>query len=149
MTHQLAERIIIDPGASLLPEMLLFGVLVGNIDDPKSWSGYAFATKGDSRKLTSFTGLWRGWVSTYRLTTEGTLILEQLEYPFTDGAAPDQVSETVNGDFWLDFRESFFGAATRVPFIDGHIQCDRSQWRHMRAENSKLPRPTTVPTTQN
>lgn len=130
MTQQLAEKLLVDPGAAELPQMQLFGVIVGDIDDPKSWSGYRFTSKGDPKKTSACTALWRGWVSTYRLKADGTLSLERLEYPYTDGAAPDQVSETLTGDFWLDLRESFMGAGTRVPFVAGRIEPDRSKWRH-------------------
>jgi len=50
MTQQLHEKLIADPGAPELPEMRLFGVIVGDIDDPKSWSGYPFASKGNPKK---------------------------------------------------------------------------------------------------
>ena len=130
MTQQLPEKLIVDPGALELPPMRLFGVIVGNIDDPKSWSGYPFTSKGDPKKITMCTALWRKWVSTYRLKADGTLVLERLEYPYTDGATPDEVDEELTGDFWLDLRESFMGAGTRVPFIAGRIEADRSQWRH-------------------
>jgi len=129
MTMQAPEVLIVEPGAIELPPMKLFSVLVGNIDDPKSLSGYKFATRGNPDKMVMCTALWRGYVSTYRLTASGTLVLERLEYPFTKDAAPDEVHEELHGDFWLDLREWFMGDGVRVPFVDGRVQADQSLWR--------------------
>lgn len=47
------------------------------------------------------------------------------------GAPADRVREVLQGSFWLDLREDFFGRGVRVPFVDGRIQEDRTQWRHL------------------
>ena len=130
MTMQLPEHLVVDEGAVRLPTMQLFGVLVGNIDNPKSWSGYKFSATGNPEKITMCTALWRGYVSTYRLRADGSLTLELLEYPYSDNATPDEVNESLKGNFWLDLRAGFLGDGVRVPFIDGLIQADSSFWRH-------------------
>lgn len=109
--------------------MELYGVIIGDIDKPNSWSRYKFNTAGDSSKMVECSALWRGYVSTYRLRDNGTLVLEKLEYPFSDDAAPDHVQEILQGDFWIDLREWFMGEGFRVPFIDGVIQSNRALWR--------------------
>lgn len=53
-------NLIVDPGAPALPSMRLFGVIVGDIDDPDSWSRYPFTSKGNPVKVTPCTVLWRG-----------------------------------------------------------------------------------------
>jgi hypothetical protein len=140
MTTQLAEVLVVDPGAIELPQMKLFGVIVGNIDDLESWSGYKFTATGDPSKMTMCTALWRGYVSTYRLKVDGTLVLERLEYPYTDGATPDEVQEPLRGDFWLDLREWFMGNGVKVPFVNGKVQVNQSLWRRKAGLPARPPR---------
>lgn len=73
--------------------------------------------------------LWRGYLAYYRLTPEGQLLLERYEYPFDHSQPADEVSEMLEGDFWLVMKESFYGTCTYVPFVDGRIQADRQQWQ--------------------
>lgn len=130
MTAQIPDRLILDPGACPLPALSLYGVIVGDIDESRTWRGYAFKTKGSPSKMVRYTALWKGFVSTYRLTDGGRLVLETLSYPVS-GAESEQVHEVLEGEFWLDLREDFFGSGLRVPFIAGRIQDDRSHWRHL------------------
>jgi hypothetical protein len=109
--------------------MRLYGIVVGDLDDPKSRTSYAFTSTREPPKTTMFSALWRGYVATYRLTADGTLVLERREYPLAKGTPPDVLHEPLRGDFWLDLRESFFGAGVLVPFVEGKIQTDRSLWR--------------------
>lgn len=129
MTIQAPEVLIADPGSIDLPAMKLYGIIVGNIDDSKSCASYKFAIKGTEAKMTTCTALWRGYISTYRLRADGTLTLEKLEYPFTAGAQPDEVHEVLQGDFWLDLREWFLGDGTQIPFVQGKIVADQTQWK--------------------
>lgn len=133
MTAQISDLLIFDSGAFRLPEMSLYGVLTGDIEVPRTWRRYPFATKGNPKKISAYTALGRGYVSTYRLTDTGLFVLEQLQYPIS-GAPPDRVREVLQGSFWLDLREDFFGKGVRVPFVDGRIQEDRAQWRHLESE---------------
>lgn len=129
MTMQAPEVLERDDGAVELPPLKLFGVLVGDIDDPSSSKTYPFMRKGDPSKVTMCTALWRGYVSVYRLRANGHLVLERIEYPFTPGAAPDSVNEVLSGDFWIELREWFMGGGIRVPFQDGRIVSKTSEWR--------------------
>jgi hypothetical protein len=95
----------------------------------RSWSRYNFVSAGDPEKMVECSALWRGYVSSYRLRADGKLVLEKFEYPFSDDAAPDQVHEILQGDFWIDLREWFMGEGFRVPFVDGVIQSDKALWR--------------------
>jgi hypothetical protein len=129
MTAQVPEVLIVDPGATELPQMKLYRIIVGDIDNPKSWTAYKFATTRDPPKAKMFSPLWRNFVSTYRLKADGTLVLERREYPTAKGTPPDELYEPLRGNFWLDLRESFFGEGVRVPFVDGKIQSDQNLWR--------------------
>lgn len=129
MTTQLAEILFADPGAIELPKMELYGVIVGDIDKPNSWTRYNFVSAGDPSKIVECSALWRGYVSSFRLKADGTLVLEKFEYPFSDDVEPDHVQEILQGDFWIDLREWFMGDGLRVPFVDGVIQSDKSLWR--------------------
>ncbi len=144
MTTQLAEILVADPGAIELPNMQLFGVITGDINKPRSCSRYNFVTAGDPAKMVACSALWRGYVSSYRLRADGMLVLEKLEYPFTDNAAPDQVHEVLQGDFWLDLREWFMGEGFRVPFVDGVIQSDKALWRKKDGVSLPGARPKSV-----
>ncbi len=137
MTHQMPEILIIESGAIKLPVMPLYGILVGNRDAPGSWGPYLFGTKGNNAKMTICSALWRGYVSTYRLRPDGMLALEKLAYPLTEGVAPDEVHEVLRGDFWLDFRESFTGDGIQVPFANGKVICDQTQWKHREGRSWK------------
>lgn len=129
MTNQLPETLIIESGAIEVPAMMLYGVIAGSPDASASGGPYVFSTKGNKAKMRVCSALWRGYVATYRLRPDGMLLLEKLAYPLTPGAAPDEVHETLCGDFWLDFRESFYGDGVQVPFIDGKVVGDQSQWK--------------------
>jgi hypothetical protein len=138
MTAQRPEILIVDAEKFRLPATKLYAVCVGDIDEPTSSSRYNFQTQGNQAKMTVCTALWRGYISTYRLRADGTLILERLEYPFTKGAAPDEVLEVIHGDFWLDLRESFLGRGMRIPFVDGKIITDESLWRRREALRGRI-----------
>jgi hypothetical protein len=129
MTAQFSETLIADAGSIELPTMRLYEIVTGDIDKPRPWPTYVFATKGDAKKMTMCSALWRGYISSYRLTAQGTLILERLEYPFTEDVQPVDVHEPLNGDFWLDLRESFMGDGFLVPFVDGKVVADRTRWK--------------------
>lgn len=126
---QMPEVLEVEDGTLELPAFQLYGVMVGDIDDPKTWSGYTFSVRGDPTKMVMCTALWRGYVSTYLLRRDGTIHLQQLEYPFTKDMRCDEVDEQLTGDFWLDMRKGFTGDAVLVPFVDGRIDIEKSHWR--------------------
>jgi hypothetical protein len=131
MTAQAPEVLIADPGSVELPRLKLYRIIVGQIDDPKSWASYKFASASALPRQKTFSALWRGCVSTYRLKADGTLVLERREYPAAKDAPSDRPQETLQGDFWLDLRPHFFGDKIMVPFVAGRIQADPNLWRRL------------------
>lgn len=129
MTTQCPEILAVDMESISFSNWELYGVSVGDIDKPQEAKNYPFESTADESKITPCTALWRGYVSAYRLRSNGTLVLEHLEYPFTFGSAPDQVDEILRGDFWLELRSWFMGDSMRVPFRDGKVDADKRNWR--------------------
>lgn len=129
MTQQFPEKLEIEPGAPVVPAMRLFGVIAGNVDNPKTWTRYPYKSQGAPSKTTPCTALWRGWVSTFLLKADRQLVLKQLSYPLSQETLPDFADEILEGNFWLDFRESFFGNGIRVPFNQGRMIVDSACWR--------------------
>lgn len=121
MTHQIAEILERDPGAPPLPMLRLYGVYAGDMDHPGQRTRYPSIVRPDPSKVVQCTALWRGHVSAYRLTVDGSLVLTRLVYPFTEDAAPDEANETLQGDFWLDLRDDFMEDGIRVQFRQGRI----------------------------
>jgi hypothetical protein len=74
------------------------------------------------------TALWRGYVATFRLTGDGRLVLTHYEYPYSDIPGHDVENGLLTGDFSLVFRQTFWGPSVAVPFRDGYVVEDRSQW---------------------
>lgn len=129
MTAQCPDILIVDVESILLSGLQLYGVCIGDIDEPRKSSNYVFVSSADETKMTECTALWRGYLSAYRLKSNGTLVLERMEYPFSDGVVADEINEILLGDFWLDLRVWFMGDAVRIPFRDGLVSLDRSTWR--------------------
>ena len=78
------------------------------------------------------TALDRGYVAELVLDADGFLTVVAFRYcsNVADQAwniAP--MSDRIDGDFWLDFRPEYWGDQTFVPFRDGRLVCDRSEWR--------------------
>ncbi len=75
--------------------------------------------------------LWTGYISHYILTSKGELYLEKYQYPFKDEWPDDIVNEKLEGDFWLVLVNTNYIPRPRayVPFINGIIVSDRSQWK--------------------
>lgn len=125
MTMQMPEVLVLEERAFELPKFQLYGIKVGDIDDPKTCSGYKFSALGDPKKICVSTALWRGYVSSYLFRSDGAIYLKQLLYPSTEGVDSDEVDEQLIGDFWLDMRQSseFYGrrgagAFRRWPHLD-------------------------------
>ncbi|MGF6210391.1 hypothetical protein [Comamonas sp. 4034] len=129
MTQQLLEKLEIGSGAPMVPDMHLFGIIAGEVDNPKTWLRYSYKSQGDPSKITPCTALRRRWASTFQLRADRQLVLKQLHYPFSQNALTDFVNEILEGDFWLDFRESFFGDGVRVFFIQRRMIVDSASWR--------------------
>ena len=73
--------------------------------------------------------LWRGYVATMRLHADGRLELEKYEFPLAAEGTPPQICHTYfNGDFSVILRPFFYGPNTRIPFRDGRIARNPSEW---------------------
>lgn len=128
MTIQVPDKLIVENDLIDISGLRLYGVLVRNASDPQSWSGYPFVNKIDPEKRAYITCCHYGAIRNFRLKSDGVLVLESFDYVFSDRAAPDNVHETLHGDFWLDLRKDFMGEAVRVPFRNGRVVTDRSSW---------------------
>jgi hypothetical protein len=73
--------------------------------------------------------LWRGYIATFRLTADGRLELIRYEYPYSDISAHDVEQGFLTGNFSLVLRHLFSGPSIQVPFRDGYVVEDRSQWK--------------------
>ncbi len=62
------------------------------------------------------------------LHSDYRLELKHFDFPYADNAPPQICSAFFMGDFAITFRPFFFGPSTVVPFRDGRIVPDRSQW---------------------
>ena len=154
MTAQIADRLINASPDLDLPGYQLFGIFTG---EPASEHGtiepYRFTSKATPDPRMCNTAVARGYISLYRLNSSGRLTLNGFAYLPHNGRAPDLVHEELTGDFWLLLRQSFFGDSIYVPFRDGILASDRSQWRHQassrdlmkeRAAQRELARSATV-----
>src|SRR6266481_4057749 len=128
MTTQSPEKLINECAAVDFGNLKIYGVLTGDVTDTQKHTRYEFTSKGNPKKFTMCTALWRGYVSTYRITRDGELVLERIEYPFTKNAEPDSVCEKAVGDFWLDMREGFLKRKIYVPFVLGKLLTNRDKW---------------------
>jgi len=93
--------------------------------------GYEIKAEIEKQEKAFTTSLWRGFIGTYELNPSGTLYLVKVsvftgqrnkEFKDTD------VSEKIEGNFVLDFRERFFGDRLFVPFENGKVILDQSKW---------------------
>ena len=83
-------------------------------------------------KLFVTTALWRNYIGTWRLNSDGRLQLIQFEFPRVHGdeSAFQQVANGyVTGDFTVNLRLFFYGPQTIVPFVAGLIVEDREHWQ--------------------
>lgn len=78
--------------------------------------------------------LWRGYVATLCVEADARVVLLSYDYPFREDIPPAQrmesVGEALVGDYWLVFKERFFGPRVYVPARDGHLVVDRTRWVH-------------------
>ena len=79
-------------------------------------------------------GLWRGYIGSWRLNVDGTLVLLSFEFPDYRFSYPRSRVQRlrdgiIHGDFCATFRTSFFGDEIEIPFIDGQICEDHSTWK--------------------
>ena len=129
MTAQLSQRFINNHQDFTLEGFYLYGISVSKPKDYSNRGGYLFKNQADPKKLSASTACWDGYIGVYELNSFGELTLVQIDYPsFEKRTEPDTVNETLQGDFWLEFRSSFFGKKLFVPFFDGQLVLDEKKW---------------------
>lgn len=107
----------------------LYGVIVGDINSNHGWGErYPFRTSATPPEGLVSSDLHQGYISCYVLTEQGELLLDRFEYPYQD-RADDPVNEFLTGNFWMIFRAGYYGDRTYIPFVQGKIVTDQSQWK--------------------
>jgi hypothetical protein len=137
MTAQTPDRLVNAHADLDLAGYHLFGVV---IEDPTSRHGkpYPFKSKATPDARMASTAIARGYISLFRLNAAGRLTLKGFAYLTQKGRAPDMLDEELEGDFWLVFRQTFFGDSVYLPFRNGIVVSDRSQWRHVPSPGNPL-----------
>ena len=137
MTTQSPEKLINDCPDIDFGQLKLYGIVTGDVVDPYQNGKYPLENPpdppGDQK---TFSALWRGYIAHYRLDHDGRLTLESYTYPNSHSLGRKNrtvVNERLLGDFWLVMRRAFKSPSTYVPFRDGLIITDRSQWRNRHA----------------
>ena len=146
MTAQAADKFQNNHPRVDFGDLRLYGLIRTPPSESNRWSGVlgdAFDYPRLPREQTDgySTACYRGYIASHRLNPDGTLTLIGYEYmrlePTTlDGQGSvsiqideDLVNESVTGDYWMILRPDFYSdTSTFVPFRDGHIIEDRSQW---------------------
>jgi hypothetical protein len=114
--------------------MRLYRVAVGSpIEGIVRMKPYEFHAKPAPPTELVHTGLWRGYISRYRLDSSGRLTLESFEYPARSGPSTvERVDEELQGDFWMLMAPSFFDDRIGVPFSSGRVIDDKARWEYDR-----------------
>ena len=119
MTAQASDRLVNEHPDVDLDGLLLYRVSAGLPEPPKINSSAASSN------------LWRGYIATFRLNSNGTFELLNYEIPSRDGG---HIIQQVDcgfyfGDFTITLRPFFTGPNTVIPFVSGEIVRDRSRWK--------------------
>lgn len=147
MTAQIPEKLINDCQAINISGLNLYYVLSEFSKSERIGKPYQLTHRASKTSSGFGTALRRGYVSCYRLTHDGRLILEAFEYPKGPAGGVhefgnlfgtlditaarnyrEQVSETLVGDFWLVLGSTFFGSRTYIPFRNGIVITNQSDW---------------------
>jgi|GEM_PF-3987450 len=91
------------------------------------FQAYKFSVQPKPVAINS-TALLRGYISHYLLDECGYLYLQGYEYPGQRVEFCDIVREKLTGDFYLVFSQGLYIDRIYVPFIDGVVVTDESQW---------------------
>ena len=124
MTAQVPEEFENRHPSFSVGDQFLYRVLVGT--DLESATKFEPRVPPEETEM-KYSALWRGHRRHYTLHSDGRLELRRYSYPGADKDAQD-LSEFLEGDFWLVFRPTFFGPTTFVAFIDGHVVLDEEKW---------------------
>ena len=127
MTTQIPEVLLREIGAPELPHLQLFGVKVDDIDSVLGSEEHPSLKAGEPGSLDMCSALWRGYIATLQLKADGSIVLMKFDYLF--GRQPKTVNKPLDGDFWLDLRESYESNGLRVPFRKGQLIEDTGEWR--------------------
>lgn len=132
MTAQFSDILVNECESVDFSSLSLCAVLVGDVSNIQDVKPYVFSHKATRNKLNIFTACWRGYISKYKLNDTKTLKLVGFEYPalLPHVIEPDEVSELVSGDFWLDMRAEFFEGSIYIPFRNGKLVVDENEWTH-------------------
>ncbi|MBT3015947.1 MAG: hypothetical protein KME63_09410 [Candidatus Thiodiazotropha sp. (ex Clathrolucina costata)] len=129
MTNQRSDDLINEHSEIEFGELRVYGVAIGDITQNHGWGDkYEFISAPNPTKGVMCSALWRGYVSHYKLTSSGDLILEYFEYPLDKNKKPDVVNEKLKGNFWLIMKETFRGERTYVPFRSGKVVSAKAEW---------------------
>lgn len=137
MTAQTPDRLVNAHPDVDLTGYQLFGVVT---EDPTSQhrQPYPFKSKATPDARMASTAVARGYISLFRLNSTGRLSLKGFAYLPHKGRAPDMLDEELEGDFWLVFRQTFFGDSVYLPFRNGIVVSDRSQWSHVPSPGNSM-----------
>ena len=122
MTAQYPERLINEHPRIQFGEVDLYSVSCDLPVEPQRPDDKLFVT----------TALWRNYIGTWRLNPDGRLQLIEFEFPRVNGdeSSFQRVRNGfVSGDFTINLRPFFAGPHTVVPFADGVIVENRTEWR--------------------
>ena len=129
MTNQRSDELTNECTSLALDDLRPFGVVTGDVRSKDGrGSKYAFKSAASPAEKGRVSGLWRGYISVYRLRADGRLILERYEYPFEDNRQPDVVNELLEGDFFLVMKRRFKGPRTYIPFKSGVVVSHKDEW---------------------
>lgn len=131
MTAQSPDILINEHPRIELRGLHLYGVIRNDFRSNHGWGDrYLFASPANPpQDAVRCSALWRGYIATFRLDENGSLTLLSYRYPLSlTKAKTETINELLNGDFWLVLKPTFSAPRTYVPFIDGKIVENESQW---------------------
>ena len=132
MTAQYPEKLVNEHPRVKLDRLYLYHVIRGDLNSSNyGWGdGTAFSTQPNvPSNAMRCSALWRGYVATFVLQSDGRLRLTAFEFMLSLSKWKKQnVDEVIKGDFWLVMKPAFFAPRTYVPFRDGVIVEDRVTW---------------------
>ena len=147
MTAQTADKLRNNHPRVDFADLSLFGLTRSDPACANRWSGvlgdvfdYPCPPRGQIESHS--TSCVRGYVASHVLNGDGTLSLSHYEYMVyrfetIDGRdslsidiEEDRIDQCVRGDFWMIMRLEFYSdPTTYVPFRNGQIVEDQSQWQ--------------------
>jgi hypothetical protein len=131
MTAQMPDQLINKHPRVNLRGLNLYGVIRGDVRSNSGWGKpYEFSRTPHARKDTPrCSANWRGYVAVFQLHAAGYLELVYYRYPLSLGKSKTEtVCEKLSGDFWLVFKRNFFGPRTYIPFRNGRIVEEQTEW---------------------